>query len=82
MEDLFEKTTPRPSRWDQDGAEYVRSHLEWCARFQRHLTACCPDTLSDEAMVVAQEVCLDDEMRALSPEAAVDELLALDLRTV
>ena len=74
MNSTFEQTSPRISRWSQDGAEYVRSTTEWIARFARHLVDLQPGLNADIALDVAQHASLDDDMRALSPEFAVDEL--------
>ena len=79
MDPDFDETSLRVSRWDQAGAEYVRSNEEWCSRFARRMASLRRDVSLDEALQVAQEVSLEDELRALAPEYAADDLLARDL---
>ncbi len=79
MDSSFESTSPRVSRWDQNGSEYVASNAQWCERFAVRLASLRPELSLDEASHIAAEISLDDTVRALSPELAVEDLLALDL---
>ena len=42
MHTSFDQTLPQPSRWDQHGAEYVRSNIDWCARCSKRLVGLNP----------------------------------------
>ncbi|MEO8082012.1 MAG: hypothetical protein ABI641_15870, partial [Caldimonas sp.] len=85
VDSAFSRTSPRVSRWDQDGAEYVRSNEEWCSRFARRLATLqhsgpgARGLALHEAFEVAQAASLDDYLRALGPERAAEDLHAVDL---
>ncbi|MEO8921583.1 MAG: hypothetical protein ABI330_01910 [Caldimonas sp.] len=70
----MDDTTPNPSQWDQDGAEYVRSNEEWVARFARDLASRLRGVTLDQAFALGQELSLDDHLRALSPERAAADM--------
>jgi hypothetical protein len=80
MHTSFDQTRPQPSRWDQDGAEYVRSNIDWCARCSKRLVALNPRLTVEQALDLAQELSLDDELRAKTPESVSEDLHRLDLR--
>lgn len=73
MDTQFVETTPHYSRWMQDGAEYVRSNAEWCARCARALHALLPTVPLEVAFELAQEWGLDDTIRACSPELVAED---------
>lgn len=70
----FERTTPEPSRWDQDDAKYVRSTDEWIARCAARMTGRWADVTFEQAFAVAQQLSLQDTVRALSPEQVADDI--------
>ena len=72
----MEKTSPSPSRWTQDGVEYVRSNEEWLARCAAAMVGRRPAMSLDQAFAAAAEFSLDDRLRALSPERAAESFLA------
>ncbi len=79
MHSTFDQTLPRNSRWDQDGAEYVRSSIDWCARCSKRLVAVNPRLNAEQALDLAHELSLDDNTRALSPERVAEDLHSIDL---
>ncbi len=81
MQTNFDQTLPRPSRWDQDGAEYVRSNIDWCARCSMRLVAMNPGLTAEQALDLAHDMSLDDTLRARMPELVAEELHAVDLPT-
>ena len=70
----FEQTAPTPPRWDQQGAEYVRENAEWVARCARRMTQLRADLDLGQTHDLAQELSLDDSLRAKSPEAVGDSM--------
>ena len=76
MADDFEDTLPWRSRWEQDDAEFVRQAAEWTARCagRLHELAGWPEGVAIE---LAQDLSLDDNLRALNPERVAERLLAL-----
>ncbi len=81
MHTSFDQTLPQPSRWDQEGAEYVRSNIDWCARCSKRLVGLNPGLTVEQALDLASEMSLDDNLRAKSPEAVAEGLYEIDLRT-
>ena len=81
MHTSFDQTLPQPSRWDQEGAEYVRSNIDWCARCSKRLVGLNPGLTAEQALDLAHEMSLDDNLRAKSPEAVAEGLYEIDLRT-
>ena len=81
MQTAFDQTLPQPSRWDQDGAEYVRSHIDWCARCSKRLVAMNPGLTAEQALDVAHELSLDDRLRAKTPELVAEEMHQVDVLT-
>ena len=81
MHTSFDQTLPQPSRWDQEGAEYVRSNIDWCARCSKRLVGLNPGLSVEQALDLASEMSLDDNLRAKSPEAVAEGLYEIDLRT-
>lgn len=79
MHVAFERTETRPSRWDQDDAEYVRSHMDWCARCSRRLVSLNPRLPAEQALDIAHQLSLVDDLRARSPERVAEDLLRVDL---
>lgn len=77
----FEATAAQPSRWDQDGAEYVRSSLDWCARCSRRLVGLNPGLTAEQALDLARDLSFDDALRARSPELVAEDLHRVDLDT-
>lgn len=81
MHSSFDQTLPSPSRWDQDGAEYVRSGIDWCARCSKRLVALNPGLTAEQALDAAHEMSLDDNLRARMPEKVAEDLHTVDLPT-
>ncbi len=79
MHTSFDQTRPQNSRWDQDGAEYVRSSLDWCARCSRRLVALNPGLSAEQALDLAHEMSGDDGRRALAPERVAEDLNRVDV---
>ena len=71
-----ERTEPLRSRWDQDGAEYVRSDAEWVMRFAGRIVEHWPDVDRTSAQSIALEFSADGTLRALRPESAADCVVA------
>ena len=74
MHTSFDQTSPQPSRWDQDGCEYVRSTIDWTARCSKRLVALNPGLLVDQALNLAQELSLNDILRARTPELVAEDM--------
>lgn len=81
MHSSFDQTLPHHSRWDQEGAEYVRSNIDWCARCSKRLVGLNPGLTTEQALDLAQDFSQDDNLRARSPEAVAEGLHQIDLRT-
>ena len=81
MQTTFDQTLPQNSRWDPDGAEYVRSSIDWCARCSKRLVALNPALDAGQALDLALELSLDDALRACQPELVAEDLQAVDLQT-
>lgn len=74
MNTSFDQTSPIPSRWDQDGVEYVRSNLDWCTRCSRRMVSLNPGLGAEQALDIAHELSLDDLLRCKSPERVAEDL--------
>lgn len=72
--DGLERTTPLRSRWDQEGAEFIDSDREWVTRCCTRLLVLYPGLATEDALDIAQDLSLDDMVRALSPEKVVEDL--------
>jgi hypothetical protein len=72
------KTSPMNSRWDADGAEYIRSSIDWCARCSKRLVGLDPRLTVEKALDLASELSLDDALRTRSPESVAEELYRAD----
>lgn len=81
MHTSFDQTLPQPSRWDQHGAEYVRSNIDWCARCSKRLVGLNPGLTAEHAFDLAHELSQDDNLRAMSPETVAEDMHQVDLRT-
>ena len=81
MHTSFDQTLPQNSRWDQDGAEYMRSSIDWCARCSKRLVGLNPGLNAEHALDLAHDLSLDDNLRAKSPETVAEEMHQIDLRT-
>ncbi|MEO7055918.1 MAG: hypothetical protein ABI281_04495 [Caldimonas sp.] len=81
MQTNFDQTVPSPSRWDQDGAEYVRSSIDWCARCSKRLVAMNPALTAEQALDLALDMSHDDSLRACMPERVAEDLHKIDLST-
>ena len=51
----FDMTSPFRSRWDQEGAEFVQSNNEWCARACARLLALNSQLQAADALQQVQE---------------------------
>ena len=74
MNTHFDQTASNPSRWDQDGIEYVRSNMDWCARCSRRMVGLNPGLGAEQALDLALELSMDESLRAQSPEDVAEEL--------
>ena len=79
MQIAFDRTEPSPSRWDQDGVEYVRSSIDWCARCSKRLVGLNPRLSAEQALDLAHELSLIDDVRAKAPERVAEDLLRVDV---
>ena len=73
--DLFTKTAPWRSRWDQAGAEFVASDSEWRDRFSARLIALMPGVDYLAASGTALDLAHHDVLRALAPEWVAEDLV-------
>jgi len=78
MDSSFDRTNPIPSRWDQDGAEYVRSNIDWYARCSKRLVALNPGLTVEQALDLARDLSLDDHLRAQAPERVAEDMHRLE----
>ena len=69
----FDMTSPLRSRWDQEGAEFVQSNNEWCARACARLLALNSQLQAADTLQLVQEWSLKDGLRALSPELVAED---------
>jgi hypothetical protein len=81
MNTSFDQTSPVASRWDQEGVEYVRSNLDWCARCSRRMVGLNPGFTAEQALDLAHELSLDDLLRCKSPELVAEDLHRVALNT-
>ncbi|MEO8078963.1 MAG: hypothetical protein ABI641_00440 [Caldimonas sp.] len=79
MNTSFDQTLTQPSRWDQDSAEYVRSNMDWCARCSRRMVGLNPGLGALQALDLANELSLDDSLRALSPERVAEDMHRVEM---
>ncbi len=79
MQLAFDQTETQPSRWCQDGAEYVRSTIDWCARCSRRLVGLNPRLTAEQALDLSHELSLLEDVRAKSPERVAEDLLRVDV---
>ena len=69
----FAMTRPLRSRWDQEGAEFVQSNSDWCARACARLLALNSQLQAADTLQLVQEWSLKDGLRALSPELVAED---------
>ena len=81
MNTSFDQTSPVASRWDQEGIEYVRSNLDWCARCSRRMVGLNPGLTACQALDLAHELSLDESLRCRRPELVAEELHRVTLDT-
>jgi hypothetical protein len=74
MNTSFDQTQTQASRWDQDGTEYVRSNMDWVARCSKRLVGLNPGLTAGQALDLANDLSLDDALRALTPELVAEDL--------
>jgi hypothetical protein len=79
MNSSFDQTSTQPSRWDQEGSEYVRSNLDWYARCSKRLVGLNPGLTAEQALDLARDLSLDDLLRARSPELVAEDLHRVEL---
>ncbi|HWK82860.1 MAG TPA: hypothetical protein VNS61_03910 [Caldimonas sp.] len=79
MNSSFDQTSTQPSRWDQEGSEYVRSNLDWYARCSKRLVGLNPGLTAEQALDLARDLSLDDHLRARSPELVAEDLHRVEL---
>ena len=81
MNTSFDQTSPHPSRWDQEGVEYVRSSMDWCARCSRRMVGLNPGLTAEQALDLALELSQDETLRCKGPELVAEDLHRAALRT-
>ena len=81
MNTSFDQTSPIPLRWDQEGVEYVRSNMDWCARCSKRMVGLNPGLTAEQALDLAHELSLDDLLRCKSPERVAEDLHQVQLAT-
>ena len=81
MNTSFDQTSPTPSRWDQEGIEYVRSNMDWCARCSKRMVGLNPGLTAEQALDLALELSLDDLLRCKSPERVAEDRHQVQLET-
>ena len=81
MNTSFDQTSPTPSRWDQEGVEYVPSNMDWCARCSKRMVGLSPGLTAEQALDLALELSLDDLLRCKSPERVAEDLHQVQLAT-
>ena len=81
MNTPFDQTSTQPSRWDLEGAEYVRSNMDWCARCSKRIVGLNPGLTAEQALDIAHDLSLDDALRCKSPESVAEDLHRAQLRT-
>src|SRR4029453_275059 len=80
MHTSFDQTLPHHSRWDQQGVEYIRSNIDWCARCSKRLVGLNPGLTPEQAMDLAQDLSQDDNLRARTPEGVAEDMFETALR--
>ena len=78
---LLELTSPNRSPWDQEGTEHAKENAEWVARLARRIIQVRPEIEAGPARDLAQELSLDDALRARTPERVAEDMTA-DTRTL
>ena len=78
MDSSYDRTNPLPSRWDQEGAEYVRSNIDWYARCSKRLVALNPGLSAEQALDLARDLSLDEHLRVLSPELVAEDMYRIE----
>ena len=68
-------------RWDQEGVEYVRSNIDWCARCSRRMVGLNPGLTAEQALDLAHELSQDETLRCKGPELVAEDLHRVALRT-
>lgn len=81
MQTSFDQILPQPSRRDGQRADYVRSSIDWCARCSKRLVGLDPGLTAAQALDLAHQLSLDDELRAQGPELVAEQLHRIDLDT-
>ena len=79
MNTSFDQTITQPSRWDQEGSEYVRSNIDWYARCSKRLVGLNPGLSAEQALDLARDLSLDDTLRARTPERVAEDLHRVEL---
>jgi hypothetical protein len=79
MNTPFDQTHPQPSRWDQEGCEYVRSNIDWVARCSKRLVGLNPGLTAEQALDLARDLSFDDTLRARTPELVAEDLHRVEL---
>jgi hypothetical protein len=79
MNTSFDQASPPPSRREPEGAEYVRSTMEWWARCSKRLVGLDPGLTAEQALELARDLSLDAALRSKSPELAAEDLRRAEL---
>ena len=74
MNTHFDPAASIPSRWDQEGIEYVRSNMDWCTRCSRRMVGLNPGLAAGQALDLALELSMDEKLRMMSPETVAEDM--------
>jgi len=74
MNTSFDQNRPQTSRWDQEGIDFVRSNMDWCTRCSRRMVGLNPGLSAEQALDLALELSMDEQLRKESPETVAEDL--------
>lgn len=80
MNSSFDQTSTMPARRDPQGAEYVRSNIDWQVRCSRRLVGLNPGLTAAQALDLARDLSLDVPLRARAPELVAEDLYRVELQ--
>lgn len=74
MNQAFDPTRTQSSIGNREGADPVRSDLDWCARCSKRLVGLSPALSVEQALDLASELSHDAALRLQSPECVAEDL--------
>ena len=74
MNTSFDQTRPQNSCWDPEGIDFVRSNMDWCTRCSRRMVGLNPGLSAEQALDLALELSMDEQLRQMSPETVAEDL--------